>query len=305
MGLKCGSCSSTISRKQVFVTCLTCKTTCHIECVGLTDVPVTNNWTCTYCAKISSLTPLIMSSQVENSGDNNEFTIADLNKAIQSMNSDVNNLKVSQHNFESTLTSIGSQLNTIVKMSQLIEDHDDRIKHLENTNKSQQQRIMDLNRRLDNLEQSNRCDNIQIDGIPLTSNENLRDVIIKLAAALNVQLKMEDITYVGRVRSVNSKKIKPVICSISKAGIISNLTKASRKLKPTAAMAGFANNNNGIFINEHLTVARKQLLYKAKSFKTSNNFEYLWVKDGRIYLKKNNNTEAINIDVSTDFSKLI
>lgn len=45
-------------------------------------------------------------------------------------------------------------------------------------------------------------------------------------------------------------------------------------------------------------------MYKAKQFKKANNYEFLWIKDGNIFLKKAKDTKAINVNVSTDFSKL-
>lgn len=177
-------------------------------------------------------------------------------------------------------------MNNIAKLSERIDDHNNRISTLlEEENLKCKNQILKLDRRIDDIEQKGRAHNIQIDGIPEVNQENLRNVIPALPTALKITLKDDDITYVARVRSTNKDKIKPIICSLSNFNIMAELIKASRKEKPTTKDIGFSNNNN-IFINEHLTIARKQLLYKAKQFKTANKFEFLWVKDGKIFLKK-------------------
>lgn len=228
----------------------------------------------------------------------------DISNAIRNMSNDLDKLKASQQMFVESLSSVGSQLSNIEKMSQVLDDHDLRISTLENQNESLQRHVATLDRKFDNLDQKNRGHNVQIDGIPQLSNENLKDIVVKLAISLKVPLTPDDIIRVTRVQSTNTIKDKPIICNVNKSNVMADLVKASRKLKPNTISAGISEKKNEIFINEHLTLARKQLMYKAKQFKKANGYEFLWIKNGNIYLKKNKDTKAININVSTDFTRL-
>ena len=228
----------------------------------------------------------------------------DISNAIRNMSNDLEKLKASQQIFVDSLSSVGNQLTNIAKLSQVLDDHDVRIATLENQNDTLRDHVAVLDRKLDDLDQKNRGHNVQIDGIPHANNENLKDIVIKLAVSLKVPLAPDDIARVTRVQSTNTKKDKPIICNVIKSNLMADLIKASRKCKPNTASVGISQTKSEIFINEHLTVARKQLMYKAKQFKKANGYEFLWIKNGNIYLKKNKDTKAININVSTDFARL-
>lgn len=44
--------------------------------------------------------------------------------------------------------------------------------------------------------------------------------------------------------------------------------------------------NNAIFINKHLTSDRKLLLMETKKFAKTNNIEFVWVKDCKIFARR-------------------
>lgn len=235
----------------------------------------------------------------------NKPVTSDIKVAISKMSIELEKLKQSQQVVVDSLSSFGTQLTSISKMSQILEDHGKRVESLEDKNDRLQHHVDVIDRKMDELDQKSRGHNVQIDGIPQTNNENLRDIMMKLATTLKVPLTSDDITHVTRVHSTNAIKCKPIICCINKYNLPSELIKASRKLKPNTNSIGMLNDKVDIFINEHLTVARKQLMYKAKQFKKANNYEFLWIKNGNIFLKKAKDTKAINVNVSTDFSRLI
>lgn len=53
--------------------------------------------------------------------------------------------------------------------------------------------------------------------------------------------------------------------------------------------------NNTIYINEHLTIQNKILLNKCRDFKKNANIKHLWVKNGKIYMRKADNTKVFVI----------
>lgn len=133
---------------------------------------------------------------------------------------DLEKLKSSQQVFTDSLSSIGTQLTNISKMSQILEDHGKRVESLENENSELRRHVDVIDRKMDELDQKSRDHNIQIDGIPQNSGENLRDIMIKLAAALKVPLSSDDITNITRVQSTNTNKCKPIICNVNKSNLL-------------------------------------------------------------------------------------
>lgn len=106
-----------------------------------------------------------------------------------------------------------------------------------------------LDRKMDDLNQKSRSQNVQIDGIPQTNGENLRDIILKLATVLKVPVSADDITRITRVQSTNGNKCKPIICVVNKPNLLADLAEASRKLEPNMTSIGVSNDRTNIFVN--------------------------------------------------------
>ncbi|KAK9696357.1 hypothetical protein QE152_g31948 [Popillia japonica] len=60
-----------------------------------------------------------------------------------------------------------------------------------------------------------------------------------------------------------------------------------------------------LFINEHLTSAKKSLLYKARQATRSKNYKFIWVKNGNIFCRKDDRSRALNIREPSDLAKII
>ncbi|RZF37580.1 hypothetical protein LSTR_LSTR016142, partial [Laodelphax striatellus] len=50
-----------------------------------------------------------------------------------------------------------------------------------------------------------------------------------------------------------------------------------------------------VYINENLSPYYRNLLKETKSFAKENNFMFTWVRNGKIYVRKNENSRAIRI----------
>lgn len=152
------------------------------------------------------------------------------------------------------------------------------------------------------LQQYSRRKNLEISGVPESENEDLP----KLLCAL---FESDQITEKIRVahRIPNSKKDK------HKSIIVQFDTKANRNMylssyKKTNKLASDLSKNfnqTPIYVNEHLAPALKHLLYLAKTFKRENNFKYCWIKDGKLFLKQNEDARAFRIRSENDLKNLM
>lgn len=59
-----------------------------------------------------------------------------------------------------------------------------------------------------------------------------------------------------------------------------------------------------IYINHSLTQERRKLLAVAKNFKRENSYAFVWVRNGRIFIKKDEQSSAILIRSSRDLKNL-
>lgn len=123
-----------------------------------------------------------------------------------------------------------------------------------------------------------------ITGIPKEDNSNINDSILKTIAKLNMD---EEIT-MDHFSSVY--KVGPAVKTISVIVSMKDETVKSKILN--AAKTGRAKD---IFINQRLTYYNSQLLKSTSKFRKENNFKYLWVSDGKILIKKDDESKTIHI----------
>ena len=58
-----------------------------------------------------------------------------------------------------------------------------------------------------------------------------------------------------------------------------------------------------MYVNEHLTMHNKNLLYQAKKLKQLG-FKYVWTVEGKIFIRKSENDERIRVTTITELNKL-
>ena len=59
-----------------------------------------------------------------------------------------------------------------------------------------------------------------------------------------------------------------------------------------------------LFINENLTQARKRLLWQSKQAAKENGYAYVWTMNGKVYVRKNDNSHSNVISTEEDLKKL-
>ncbi|KAL1448088.1 hypothetical protein WDU94_015637 [Cyamophila willieti] len=81
-----------------------------------------------------------------------------------------------------------------------------------------------------------------------------------------------------RMNTLAKNKIKPIVVRLSNTTVRDRWTAAFR------AKQLF---KEKLFINEHLTKTNQDLLYKAKNMKEVNGYKFVWVRDCKVMIRKN------------------
>ena len=122
-----------------------------------------------------------------------------------------------------------------------------------------------------------------------------------------MQMDEKDIDNVYRIkkhRKEGSSKPEPIIVTFMRREMKEKFISLRRRRSMYAREIGFEDSQNQVFINDHLTKRSKELLWKARNLKREKNYKYVWYKNGNIYLRKNDNTEAMRISNESDLLKL-
>ena len=150
-------------------------------------------------------------------------------------------------------------------------------------------KIVQLETKIDDLEQLAKNKSVDIIGLPMQRNNNdvLKTTLQLFSSGLNVAVKEDDIESVFQLKSRDNKPGK-VIVSFTNSSTRNTVLQAKRKNKnlSTGCLNLNLNNVNLIYINECMTKYKYSIFKKAKEFKKSKHFKYLWSRNGRIMLRK-------------------
>ena len=151
---------------------------------------------------------------------------------------------------------------------------------------------------LDDLEQYSRKNSLEIVGIPESIREN-EGTVLKIANALDVQVKPDDIDICHRAKR---KKSSPIIVRFVSHKVKSSLYKQRVRLRnvqfadifPDATAADRVQASK-IFINEHLMAFRRELVGKANARKEELSLLGVWTIDSKVFVKTSPGGRPIRI----------
>lgn len=200
----------------------------------------------------------------------------------------------------------------------LIENFKTEYINIKKDNDKLTKKVSELETQVVELQQYSRANNLEIHGLPETKNENVYNIIRDVAKTLDVQHKDSQIDIAHRIptKAGNSKPI--IIKFTSRTTKEEWIKKYKNKLRDMRDKDGpnkvnnlrsiHINKNlpdNPIYINENLSGYYRELLYKTKNFAENNNYKFVWVKNGKIYLRKEVNSISKRVSTTLDLENLI
>lgn len=163
----------------------------------------------------------------------------------------------------------------VTKLNQARDESQEKIKLM-------QSRIENFESEQDELQQYQRKYNLEIHGIPEKEDEDVEELIVKLAEKLDVNITNSDIDIAHRL--YRKSGIKPIIVRFFAHQDKYNLYQARFKLRKLGNKSRFQGADN-IYINENLTKTRKALFSEVRKKKVLNNWYAAWTNDGKIFVK--------------------
>ncbi|CAK1602146.1 unnamed protein product [Parnassius mnemosyne] len=168
--------------------------------------------------------------------------------------------------------------------------------------------IQNLENKIQYMEQQARRNNLEISGIPEKSNEDLSLYLRNITNFLGVELSSTDIVQITRIRPFNavSGRPKAIVVKLSYQLLRDTILSAVRTKKELKLCdIGFRGEMKKIYLNEHLTPANK-ILYKSTREKAKvAQYKFVWIRDGKIFVRKNDISRSLCIKNSVDLQKVI
>lgn len=208
---------------------------------------------------------------------------------LQNINAKLEKLPSMEKKLNQVLAVVESQK---LKITELEKKIDSQAEH----NKKLQDSLEKSNEMIEELQQRSRLNNIIVNGVKQVKGENVYKLIENLGKKLNIQDCMKDVQIAHRVNTTKTDKVKPIIV---------RLTNSSARDRWTSAFRSKRLYTEGLYVNEHLTKKNQELLYKVKNFKVTNNYKFVWVKDCKILIRKDESSRIFVIRKEEDLQRIV
>lgn len=177
------------------------------------------------------------------------------------------------------------------KQQNIIDDITNRCKHFEKLTQALEQRVQAI-------EQKDKSKNIELVGVILKENENIKETVGKVAMQLGVDIK--DVEKAWRVgRAVPGRRPPPIIVRLCHESARDLWMSKRGLLRSNKVLFPGEPEDTPIYVNEDLTKYNRELLWNAKQ-SLRGIFKYVWVKKGRILCKKTDDSRTLNITTRAD-----
>lgn len=160
-----------------------------------------------------------------------------------------------------------------------------------------QREVKNLKLTVNYIQQSALENSIEIQGIEVKKNDDVRKPIELLMTALDCS----DLLKNNSLANFYNNPAKQTISIQFNTKEGKDMVVKQKKIKGilTPQDIKYSGSTQKIFINEKLTPANKQLLWLAKSTKAFG-YKYVWTKDGQILLRKSDDSPIIRIKDAND-----
>ena len=165
--------------------------------------------------------------------------------------------------------------------------------------------IVILKGQVESLEQYSRINNLEIVGIDDPDDkEKVEEVILDCLNGLTPDISEDkkivaadiDICHILPKKNNEHSHVVRFISRKVKLGVLNVKRQQQNKL--------YKYKEKSIYINDHLTTKNKYLFALAKQKQRSANYKHLWTKGGRVFMRKEDNSQVITIDSEETISYL-
>ncbi|CAK1600632.1 unnamed protein product [Parnassius mnemosyne] len=190
------------------------------------------------------------------------------------------------------------------KLLDFKEESQKKIKALEQKNVYLEKCNKALEERVQELEMKDKEKNIEIHGLEKQENENTILVVQKMAEKLNLNPnEIQDAQRVGHVKPDDAKP-KTVLVTLRSKSARNSWMLVKKETKITNNKVYDNGSEKRIYINEDLPKYKRQLLWTVRNKLKPKGFQYIWVQNGSILVKKNSEEKKIyNIRLEEDLQK--
>ncbi|KAL3288008.1 hypothetical protein HHI36_002460, partial [Cryptolaemus montrouzieri] len=156
-------------------------------------------------------------------------------------------------------------------------------------------KIINLEERLERIEQEGREKNIILMNVPNQEKEDTKDLVTKIISRIGIPVKTEEF----ESRRISKKENSPIVIKFKSESAKWNILMKKKEIGTLKMKdCGFFG-ENVIYFNEDLSQTKQELYSRVRKFKKDKNYDFAWIKNENIYVKKNESSRPILIKHET------
>lgn len=225
---------------------------------------------------------------------------------------DLKSIKEEINDVKQSMSFIDSQYEDFIKEHKAAMET---MKILKEENQTMRSTISDLSSRLNQVEQQARSSNIELQCVPEKKDENLINLVSQLGETIECHVTDNDIPRCTRVAKFNNNSSRPrsiIVQFVSPklrdsflaASITFNKAKKDPKEKINASHLGLRE-SSPVFVVEHLSSVNKALHGATRLRAKEKGYKYVWIRSGRIFVRKSDNEPHIYIRDSSSLDFIV
>lgn len=224
--------------------------------------------------------------------------------SVSGLRDDMQMIKTEMSDLKASCTYACAKMDELFGRVTKVESKVSGLENLRDTVASLQKELAMTKTELSTQDQRTRLNNIEIKGVPVKKEENLFSVFEKICTKVDFAVPKSQVSYISRVPTHNSKE-KNIIVSFLNRYIKEDFMTAARVIKFTGEDIGFPGTTSRVYTNDHLSAGQKKLLTMTKTTARAKNHKYVWIKYGKIHVRRDDSSGVILIRNENDLNKFI
>lgn len=298
----CSKCLKSLKNVKAKIACADCKRGFHAKCVNMSSDDVTylleegDVWRCDPCSQLRRQSMTLESKS--------NVTYDDILKVVASIRDDFKRVETSlggsisacHEEIAETRELVSKQREEIAGWMRIVED-------LKAENATLHKQMSVLESRLDEAEQYSRRNTLEIQGVPMEKTENVVSLVKIVGKALDYPIDDGMIDACHRLRSVGGRPPGIVVKMVRRLDAEGLMQRRRVKRNLNTRDLGFTT-LEPVYVNESLAPGRRRLLNAARQVKQEKGYTYLWIRGGRILMRKNSGDSVKVISTMDDLLNL-
>lgn len=236
--------------------------------------------------------------------------VTDIKVTCRALQSSVDDLHSKQQSSSAQITTISDQIDSHCERLHKLEQSQGPIVNIAKKMQDMSDTIKNLQHQLASKDQRDRSKNLEITNVPVTKGENLHSILMTLAIKIGIDLDLQNIDDVHRVRKFvldnkNTEQPPNIIVHFSQRRRKDEFLAACKTRRELTTLdLGCNGPAKPIFVNEHLTPQNKLLFKKVRATASDHGYKFIWVKDGKLFTRKSESSKIIYIACEDDLKKI-